>query len=315
MTPAVVISLDFELRWGLVDLLGTDVSRYRTNLEGVSEAVPRLLEAFATRNVGATWAIVGALACDGWEEWRERVPVAPRYDAPELRWRDELRAIDPTGRLYFAKNLVERIARERNQELASHTFGHVYAREPGFTRADAIADADAMVRLFEDRWRTCPKSFVFPRNQIGHLEILRERGITAWRGNPRPRCWQATTAAEQSSSTRALRLADSILPLGARRAPARSHRASYFVRVGLPSALWKLHVRRIVADAKQLREDETLHLWWHPHNLGGAPAASVRRIGDLLDAVRDETQPETRFTSMGQISQDLQPVSTGDDPS
>jgi hypothetical protein len=298
VTATVVVSLDFELRWGLLDVLGTDVSSYRANLEGVSEAVPRLLEVFSARGIGATWATVGALACEGWDEWMERAPKSPQYADPALRWRDEFRSTDPTGRLYFGKELVELIARTPDQELASHTFSHVYFREPGFTRNDAIADADAMVKLFRDRWNSVPRSVVFPRNQGGYEDVLAERGVTAWRDNPRTFYWSATSASEQSSSVRVLRLLDSVAPLGRRVAPSVALRSSYFVRVGLPNALWNLHRRRIVSDARQLRDDETLHLWWHPHNLGAAPAASVARIAALLDAVRDAAPDGTRFVPM-----------------
>lgn len=299
MTPAVVISLDFELRWGLLDVLGADASRYRTNLEGVRDAVPRLLEAFASRGVGATWATVGALACEGWDEWAERVPAPPRYADPALRWRDELRQIDPSGRLHFAKDLVELIAQTPGQELASHTFAHVYVREPGFTREDAVADTDAMVRLFQERWGTVPRSLVFPRNQTAFQDVFEERGITAWRDNPQTFYWAATAAAEQSKTARVLRLVDAVAPLGRRAAPARAQRASYFVRMGLPEAMWRLHRQRMVREAKALRDDEAMHLWWHPHNMGGAPATSVARVAELLDAIREAAPAGTRFASMG----------------
>jgi peptidoglycan/xylan/chitin deacetylase (PgdA/CDA1 family) len=163
--PSVVVSLDFELRWGAYDVCGEDVTKYRANLEGVTEVVPRLLEVFSASEVRAMWATVGAVACDGWDEWRARAPHPPRYDDPALSWRDAYRAIDPTGRLHFAPKLVDAIAKSPGQELASHTFGHVYLREPGLTREDAVADTDAMTKLFEERWRLVPRSIVFPRNR------------------------------------------------------------------------------------------------------------------------------------------------------
>ena len=63
-TSKVVWSLDFELRWGMHDRLGLDRDLYRRNLEGAREAVPRLLQLFTRRGVRATWATVGALACN-----------------------------------------------------------------------------------------------------------------------------------------------------------------------------------------------------------------------------------------------------------
>ena len=297
MTAKIVVSLDFELRWGLADVLGEDVTAYRRNLEGVVDVVPRLLELFANRGVEATWAVVGALACQDWDEWLGRTPTSPRYDDATLRWRDAYRMLDPNGRLHFAPALVEEIGRTRGQELGSHTFSHIYLREPGITREDVERDTDAVASLFAARFGRRPTSFVFPRNQVGHLSVLRERGIRVWRDTPRPFFWRATRGNEQSKTMRSLRLADSILPLGKRRSAEQEHRASYFVRVGLPEPLWRAHRARIRSDARHLRSGETLHLWWHPHNLGAAPAASCARVAELLDDVATGA-PQARFASM-----------------
>ena len=282
----------------MYDRLGDDASRYRSNLEGVREVVPRLLEVFATHRVRATWATVGAVACANWEEWIARAPEPPRYLDPSLRWRDAYRKMDPAGELHFAPGLVEAIVQSPGQELGSHTFSHACFREPGFLPEDAVADADAMVQLFRDRWQSSPRSFVFPRNQVAYTDVLRERGIRSWRENPTPFFWRATAASEQSKSIRLLRLSDSILPLGRRVAPERAQRASYFVRVGLPAALWNMHRTRIGNDARHLRPGETLHLWWHPHNLGDDPVRKTGRIAELLEVVRESCPPETRFVSM-----------------
>src|SRR5262249_384382 len=77
--PKAVWSLDFELRWGMHDLLGMDRNAYRTNLEGAREAVPLLLDLFVQRGVRATWATVGALACNDWDEYFRLAPPPPAY--------------------------------------------------------------------------------------------------------------------------------------------------------------------------------------------------------------------------------------------
>ena len=81
MGPSVVISLDFELRWGVLDRVRDDFSAYRANLEGVPEAVERMLDLFDEHEVRATWAIVGGLACDGWDEWHAATPGVARLRA------------------------------------------------------------------------------------------------------------------------------------------------------------------------------------------------------------------------------------------
>src|SRR5262245_13071649 len=57
---ALVISLDFELHWGVRDKRPVDGS-YRENLLGAREAIPRMLDLFEEFGIAATWATVGFL--------------------------------------------------------------------------------------------------------------------------------------------------------------------------------------------------------------------------------------------------------------
>ena len=105
-------------------------------------------------------------------------------------------------------------------------------------RAGVDADARAVRALFESRYGTVPTSFVFPRNQVGHLDVLARHGVTTVRENPTPWFWSATAASEQRVLTRGMRLADALVPLGRRAFDVRKrvHRASHFVRFALPDA-------------------------------------------------------------------------------
>jgi hypothetical protein len=299
---AFVVSLDFELRWGVWDSVGDDPTAYRRNLEGVRDVVPMLLELFATHEVGASWAVVGALACEGWDELHARAPRPPQYEAAALR-RDlsRPRAWDAAGRVHFAPELVALVNRAPRQELASHTFLHTYFRERGVTDADVRADAAALARLFVERFGAAPTSLVFPRNQVARTDVLTECGIARWRENPRPRFWAASRSDEQSAWVRASRLADALLPIGARRAPAHEHRASQFVRFNLPRPMWRAHLRRMASDARRMRAGEAFHLWWHPHNLGALPDVGRSRVGELI-AVLSSAAPDAPWQSMRETS-------------
>src|SRR5687768_10583758 len=54
-----VISLDFELAWGVRDQPFRD--HYRSNLLGARAAIPAILALFRRYEIHATWAIVGML--------------------------------------------------------------------------------------------------------------------------------------------------------------------------------------------------------------------------------------------------------------
>ena len=54
----LVISLDFELHWGVFDAFG---DKYNDNILGARKAIPEILALFKKYNINATWAIVGLL--------------------------------------------------------------------------------------------------------------------------------------------------------------------------------------------------------------------------------------------------------------
>ncbi len=293
----VVISIDMEMRWGVCDHLPLRHDAYLRNLEGVEEVVPATLELFRELDIGATWAIVGALGCEGWDEYSARAPSPPRYDDVSLRFSPEYRRIDPRGRLHFAPKLIRAIAATPQQEVASHTFGHIYLREPGCTADDVRADARATATVLGTFSGEAISSLVFPRNQVGYTSELRAEGIERWRENPRSFFWQASAKRELSPIVRGLRLIDAFVPLAHRGALRREVRASHFVRFGLPGAAWKTHVARIVRDGRLLGPGGALHLWWHPHNLGADVRRSIDRLHELLVHLGD-TMIGASFVSM-----------------
>ena len=68
-----VISLDFELLWGMHDKRTID--GYGKNLLGVREAIPLMLDAFDHHRVKATFATVGLLFFDTKESMSADLPI------------------------------------------------------------------------------------------------------------------------------------------------------------------------------------------------------------------------------------------------
>src|SRR5439155_19397017 len=171
--PSVVISLDFELRWGMHDRFGFSLDAYRENLENIHEVVPALLKLFSAREIRATWAAVGALACRDWSEYFGRAPEPPKYHDTSLAVDPRYADVDPEGRLHFAPELVRTIHATPGQELGTHTFSHILMREPGVTADDVRADLYAVAQLSQDRFGAPPVSLVFPCNQVAFLPVVR----------------------------------------------------------------------------------------------------------------------------------------------
>jgi peptidoglycan/xylan/chitin deacetylase (PgdA/CDA1 family) len=302
-TPRVVWSLDFELRWGMHDRLGMNRDAYRKNLEGAREAVPLLLDLFGRRGVRATWATVGALACDGWADYFDRAPPPPRYANPRLAISPRYAELDPDGTLHFAPDLVRLIAHTEGQDLGTHTFSHIFLGELGVMRKDAEADHAAAVMLFRERFDSTPTSLVFPRNQLAFLDVYRSGGITAWRDNEDSWYFKLTRHADLGL-LRALRLADALMPWrtrGGRFSDGRTT-STLFVRVYLPEIAWQVHLAKIAAEARRVTGGSVLHFWLHPHNVGGNVQQGLARLEQVLDTLDRYAPAGTAYASMRDLT-------------
>lgn len=302
--PTVVISLDFELRWGVHDIYGLDADACRADFEKTRQTIPRLLQLFEDYRVRATWATVGALGCEGWDEYFRRAPTPPKYTLPGFAVKHDYARIDPHGSMHFAPELVRSILACPGQELGTHTFSHLYLRERGITAQDVAADLAAVSALYRDRYGTLPVSLVFPRNQPGFLEVVRSSSIRIWRGNPRRWYYEREDSENNGLVSRALKLADALNPACRLAAPLAQDmtQASIFLRLSLPGLLWSAHLRRIAAELKALAPDDIYHVWFHPESLGRDTAQRLARTEQVLDLIaRRQSSGRLRSCTMSDL--------------
>jgi hypothetical protein len=184
--------------------------------------------------------------------------------------------------LHFAPGLVNQIAGTPRQELATHTWSHYYCLEPGQTQEQFAADLQAAGALAVERGFRL-RSIVFPRNQHNpaYAGVLREAGITCYRGCQRGRIYAAADEAGNHRWIRLSRLADAYVDM-AGPCTTRWDRilaadglcnvpASRFLRPYTPRlrALEPLRLGRITSALRHAAQTgEIFHLWWHPHNFG-----------------------------------------------
>jgi hypothetical protein len=295
---AFVISLDFELLWGVRDK--RTIADYGANIRGVRQVVPALLGLFAERNIACTWATVGLLFFATNETMRAALPGRqPRYADARLssyEYLAEVGADEERDPYYYGLSLIRRVLDHPGQEIGTHTFSHFYCLEEGGDtdafRADLTAAQAAAGGLGIKL-----ASIVFPRNQVSsaHLAICRELGFRAFRGNERVWFHRARRDGEQNLLVRGSRLADSYLPIGG----AHDHEpsivgglvdvpASRFLRpVRKNAVLERLRLRRITSAMEvAARRRRLFHLWWHPHNFGVNLQENLAFLRHILDHFR-----------------------------
>tara|TARA_R110002012_G_scaffold203736_1_gene373120 strand:+ start:4397 stop:5344 length:948 start_codon:yes stop_codon:yes gene_type:complete len=309
MSGQFVISLDFELLWGVRD--HSDKQAYGQNLLGAREAIPRMLDLFAANDISATWATVGFLFCENKDELMAALPLElPAYTNPRLSnytYLDEVGKDERSDPFYFAASLVNAICKTPGQELGTHTMSHYYCMEDGQSLKAFEADLAAAKRV-GDRRGISLKSIVFPRNQFtaAHLEVCARHGITHYRGNPSGWTYRTAKSAEQTPARRALRLIDAYSGMLGSQAfvPGQDDPidvpASRFLRpcVGKLAVFHPLHlstIKRGMSDAAKVGHG--YHLWWHPHNFGkhlDANMDGLREIIHHFSMLRDSHGMESR---------------------
>ena len=181
--PTLVISLDFELFWGVI--ASRTIENYGANIENEWLAIPAMLKLFKKYNVNVTWATVGMLMCKDFKKWSDLRPsIMPTYKNERYSTYSVSMLARDFPKLFFAPSLVEQILAIDGQELASHTYSHLYCNEEGVSIEQFISDLDCAQRIFDD-YKVKPTSLVFPRNQIRNefLFALSEASFTAYRGN------------------------------------------------------------------------------------------------------------------------------------
>jgi peptidoglycan/xylan/chitin deacetylase (PgdA/CDA1 family) len=293
-----VVSLDFELLWGVRDK--RSIADYGANIRGVRDAVPALLDLFAERGIACTWATVGLLFFGTNKTMLAALPGRkPAYANPRIssyHYLAEVGADEGQDPYYYGLSLIRRILGYPAQEVGTHTFSHFYCLEEGGNVEAFRADLEA-ARAAAAHLGVSLSSIVFPRNQVSpaHLAVSREFGLRAFRGNERVWFHRARRDREQNLLIRGCRLADSYLPLaGAHdREPALvggmvDVPASRFLRpVSSNAALERLRLWRVTSAMETAARRRTLfHLWWHPHNFGVDLQENLAFLGKILDHFR-----------------------------
>jgi hypothetical protein len=284
------ISLDTELGWGSFDKGG--LARHETAYRTTHEVVDRLCETFERYDVPATWAVVAHLFADCDREHADLREVSGWYDGlPCLRGADT--------DLWLAPEILDRIRSvSPEQDVGLHGYSHMILGDQ--PREAARAELDAAVERAQSVGLD-PDSFVFPRNRIGHRELLAERGFTVYRGVDARWYERSSLAGPVRKPFRFLEEAASATP------PVVTPRERSGL-VCVPGSQvfrpvhggWQYtpeHSQRRRARKGLRRAAETggiFHLWFHPFNLGRDPdtlcdeltailstAAELREAGDL----------------------------------
>jgi peptidoglycan/xylan/chitin deacetylase (PgdA/CDA1 family) len=287
-----ILSLDTELAWGSAHHPGSErwTEAYRSTRSAISQLLG-LLERF---DIHATWAVVGHLFLESC------APTGgtkhPDIVRPSYTWfPDDWFAPDPcsnieTSPAWYGRDIIEQIlACKAGQEVGCHTFSHIIVGDSGCS-LECFASELRACRAGAAKYGLTLRSFVFPRNSIGQLDMLEEAGYTSYRGTSPD--WFGRLP---GIASRMGHLVDNIIPLAPpvglpqRESGLWNLPASYFFPPSVGP--WKLvpvsaRVRKVKLGIREAaRHSRVFHLWFHPFNLASNPAALLKGLEAIFAEV------------------------------
>lgn len=294
-----VISLDFELQWGVRDVLS--IENYGANIIGTHSIMEPMLDLFDKYNVNTTFATVGFLFSDSKEDMVSQLPKRkPNYTDKNLspyenNYLQEIGENEVNDPYHFATSLLKDIHSRNRHEISTHTYSHYYCLEEGQGVEDFRDDIKAAITVAKEKGIET-KSIVFPRNQINdkYLKVCEELGISCYRGNENFWAYKASKFSTQSKLKRFVRLIDSYINISGYNCYSEDDLvgqtplnipSSSFLRPYSNSlkAFEFLRLKRIKnAMTYAAKQNLIYHIWWHPHNFGVNQEENLHILEEIL---------------------------------
>lgn len=297
-----IISLDFELHWGGVELWDLELKKEYFNTTRI--AIPKMLTLFSHYQIHCTWATVGFLFAKNRDQIKEFMPKnTPSYLNTDLNYyslieQNLIGYNEEDDPFHFATSIINEIVQTPNQELASHTFCHYYCNERGQNVNQFEADIQAAQKIAQENFNITLKSLVFPRNQFNkeYLEVAKKNGFRAFRSNPNVWFWQnnygklspifrAVDTLLAISKSLTIKHNEIVFSNGIVEIPASRFFRPYTLK---EKSIRKIKRNRILNEMTFAALHKRIyHLWWHPHNFGDALQENLEDLEIILSHYSD----------------------------
>ena len=280
--PTFILSLDCEGRWGIADRPAAATAQFLDD-EPLKRAYQGTLALLDELRISATFAFVGLFAESkaGFDRIRPGLDALAAagsdYLAAALKRTDEGRegwhgawAVDAVG------------SAKTSHEIALHGITH----QPWGEIDRELAEAELALHSELSSPARKARTFIAPRNQVGHVDLLKSIGIEGYREAPPRRPRAVSLLSEFNLLQRAQRYPrrrdDGLVAIP----------SGFFVNTAggprrlVPPALTKLRARRMLDSAA---DGEVVHFWLHPENIAAAPG-TLDTLRAILTLVADRRE-------------------------
>ena len=293
-----IISLDTELIWGYVACPSLEeVSLMKNDDKKVRGCIDNLLNLFEKHNIPATWTVVGHLFLDHCE----CEDGIPHKNMP--RFKENWYSSDPCtdikrDPLYYGKDIVEKILSNRiEHEIGYHSFSHVIFSE--CSREVAEAEIKEGIKLAKE-FGISLKSFVFPQDKIGHVDVLREHGFKIYRGEENKR-------GKKSQNILIRKFNSAIDEIITSPVEPKWMNGIWEIPSSMifydPLIKFSLVPRAKIGLYRAIRSKKVFHIFLHPHNLlrYSSLKDDLDKFLGIVSKKRDEGKIEV--TTMGELAE------------
>lgn len=292
MSGYFIVSLDFELHWGVFDK--RSVESYKESLLQVRPVIERLLVLADKYNVKLTFATVGFLFAKDKNQLLHYLPKQkPTYSEEKYSPYPLIASIgnsEEEDPFHYAYSVIKQIRDNVNHEIGTHTFSHFYCHHLGQTVEQFEDDLKSAIAIAETLDIKL-ESIVTPRNMMDtkykedkpYLEVCNKLSIIAFRGKEKKQIYNIHTTKFYKNwyLFKMLRMLDCYINITGYNTYDMDMMYQQGKPLNMPSSrflrpfnnklsfLEPLKVRRIKKAMWQAaKKGRLFHLWWHPHNFG-----------------------------------------------
>jgi len=269
--PNFIISLDCEGKWGTVGLKEIQKKLSSDNLNNVYKKINNLLLKY---EMPATFAFVMALTLSEEESKKFHCLSIEEKDQNNIYLKEFWKS-KKQGNIegWLEPKIFEEISKNTNIEIASHGFSHY------------ICDDQANTLEIENEFRNSLKvsniknitlkTFVFPENKIGNLNILKKFNYAGYRNVKKSKYKNSKikrfkNLLDEFNIFEIIQEQNSVDKYGLTSIPSGFFFNSKFgLRNLVPGFITFEKWKRLINYS--IENNKTLHLWFHPHNLISAP--------------------------------------------
>ena len=180
MPGTFIISLDCEGKWGIADRDNRIESGFITR-SALIRAYEALLRVLSVYEASATFAFVMALTLTK-NELDDWMPRLTDVHVEGVNWMRIFRRAEAAGDLdgWFCPEAFDLVRDSGLHEIGCHGFRHVPLGNSEVGSEDAGYELRSATELAK-RKGVDLKTFVFPRNCVGHLGLLADQGYAGFR--------------------------------------------------------------------------------------------------------------------------------------